>query len=698
MKKFLDYFDLYKPNSNWHKSILTMKISAILLFCCLVNIFAAPAYSQTTKISLNLKDATIEDVLNKIEDVSEFYFLFNHKLINIYRKVDIEADNAISSDVCSGNPFCSYENREGTLDCFASGGWRSCSGDDNIFLTVTPLKAEVVAGMTSVSEGNITTSTLTPASVAYSASASTPQDEGYFLRLTSNGQPIALSTFEFSAQISSGWSDWQDFKLGNTLLASDQNGIVKIDYADWPKIMVGSTTLKFRLRGTSEESNPVTVTITVIDPEKYFRYYQQGNYWIFRGCQNYTQTQVAALSNSVCADTYEVRWNAEEAQNVSITYHGETHSISSIPLRETSTANTPTSETGGNTNFTTFLSSGYDPYKSIAARWILKSVFYNRQGSGSSFNTNDLHVLEQTRVRTAIFWPIAEQAYPPYYFISRPMDLYPNYEYRFNTFDTTDPNFSSGTIPDSISPSGTGWKTDYRVINVNLPKYKGRVLRIRFWEYATANANSYIQATAWNFDEWMFAQNIGIIGINNKIGRGQKCSSDPDCRNETVLMQTPSYSVSLYDYMLMNANLFSVKVSLANALSTGINKITLDPAHGPYYLFVTNSKGKPYTGPLEVEGVLTPNSGSVTNINRQVFRDIDGLPVWIENGVGLVKTGANQILGTYSVRIRPLIFSSVQTMGDNTLPFSNTIEVVYNNSTSTPLHRLPQHRWPCQYF
>jgi len=115
-------------------------------------------------------------------------------------------------------------------------------------------------------------------------------------------------------------------------------------------------------------------------------------------------------------------------------------------------------------------------------------------------------------------------------------------------------------------------------------------------------------------------------------------------------------------------------------------------------LFVTNSKGKPYTGPLEVEGVLTPNSGSVTNINRQVFRDIDGLPVWIENGVGLVKTGANQILGTYSVRIRPLIFSSVQTMGDNTLPFSNTIEVVYNNSTSTPLPRLPQHRWPCQYF
>src|ERR1035437_1747401 len=101
MKKNLDYYGLFKPNSNWNKLLLTMKISAFLLFCCLVNIFAAPTYSQSTKISLNLKDATIEQVLNKIEDESEFYFLYNNKLIDVTRKVNIEADNEPIKDILS---------------------------------------------------------------------------------------------------------------------------------------------------------------------------------------------------------------------------------------------------------------------------------------------------------------------------------------------------------------------------------------------------------------------------------------------------------------------------------------------------------------------------------------------------------------------------------------------------------------------
>lgn len=99
MKKNLSYYGLFKPNSNWHKFILTMKFSAFLLFCCIVDIIAAPTYSQVTKISLNLKDATIEEVLNKIEDVSEFYFLYNNKLIDVTRKVNIEADKEPIKDI-----------------------------------------------------------------------------------------------------------------------------------------------------------------------------------------------------------------------------------------------------------------------------------------------------------------------------------------------------------------------------------------------------------------------------------------------------------------------------------------------------------------------------------------------------------------------------------------------------------------------
>jgi len=99
MKKNHNYYGLFKPNSNWHKLLLTMKISAFLLFCCFVNIFAAPTYSQSTKISLNMKDVTVEEVFNKIEDVSEFYFLYNNKLIDVKRKVNIEADKEPIKDI-----------------------------------------------------------------------------------------------------------------------------------------------------------------------------------------------------------------------------------------------------------------------------------------------------------------------------------------------------------------------------------------------------------------------------------------------------------------------------------------------------------------------------------------------------------------------------------------------------------------------
>jgi TonB-linked SusC/RagA family outer membrane protein len=60
---------------------------------------AKPTYSQATKISLDLKECTIEQVLDKIEQESEFYFLFNQKLIDVTRMVDIKAENEPIKDI-----------------------------------------------------------------------------------------------------------------------------------------------------------------------------------------------------------------------------------------------------------------------------------------------------------------------------------------------------------------------------------------------------------------------------------------------------------------------------------------------------------------------------------------------------------------------------------------------------------------------
>jgi TonB-linked SusC/RagA family outer membrane protein len=48
-----------------------------------------------------MKDASIESVLNKIEEISEFYFLFNHKLIDVERKVDVSAEEEPIKDILS---------------------------------------------------------------------------------------------------------------------------------------------------------------------------------------------------------------------------------------------------------------------------------------------------------------------------------------------------------------------------------------------------------------------------------------------------------------------------------------------------------------------------------------------------------------------------------------------------------------------
>jgi TonB-dependent starch-binding outer membrane protein SusC len=70
-----------------------MKITILLLFLGVMNMLASPTYSQNTKISLDLRNTPIENVLDKIEQESEFYFLYNQKLIDVERKVDIMAEN-----------------------------------------------------------------------------------------------------------------------------------------------------------------------------------------------------------------------------------------------------------------------------------------------------------------------------------------------------------------------------------------------------------------------------------------------------------------------------------------------------------------------------------------------------------------------------------------------------------------------------
>jgi len=101
MKKNLNYYESHRLYSNWQKLLLKMKFTIFLFFVGLISLIAGPGYSQNTKISLNMKDVPIESVLNEIEEVSEFFFLYNHKLIDVERKVDITAAEKPIKDILS---------------------------------------------------------------------------------------------------------------------------------------------------------------------------------------------------------------------------------------------------------------------------------------------------------------------------------------------------------------------------------------------------------------------------------------------------------------------------------------------------------------------------------------------------------------------------------------------------------------------
>ncbi|HRG13951.1 MAG TPA: STN domain-containing protein, partial [Macellibacteroides fermentans] len=66
-----------------------MKLCLLFLLCGVLQGFASSSYAQTTTLSMKLSDVSIEEVLNQIEEQSDFRFLFNKKMVNVSNKVSI---------------------------------------------------------------------------------------------------------------------------------------------------------------------------------------------------------------------------------------------------------------------------------------------------------------------------------------------------------------------------------------------------------------------------------------------------------------------------------------------------------------------------------------------------------------------------------------------------------------------------------
>ena len=99
MEKKLKLIIPWSNSPGVRKMLLCMKLTLVISLVAVLQTWAAVSYSQTTTLSINLKNATVQTVLQQIEDQSEFYFLYSRSLINVDRTVDVQLKDAKISEV-----------------------------------------------------------------------------------------------------------------------------------------------------------------------------------------------------------------------------------------------------------------------------------------------------------------------------------------------------------------------------------------------------------------------------------------------------------------------------------------------------------------------------------------------------------------------------------------------------------------------
>jgi len=97
MKKKQPFGELFYRSLR--KKLIIMRNAIIILILGVLQAHAIDSYSQNTRLSLNFSETELVSVLDKIEQESEFFFLYNEKLLETDRKVSIAANDELISSI-----------------------------------------------------------------------------------------------------------------------------------------------------------------------------------------------------------------------------------------------------------------------------------------------------------------------------------------------------------------------------------------------------------------------------------------------------------------------------------------------------------------------------------------------------------------------------------------------------------------------
>ena len=94
MKKKLKLVIPWRLSPGMRKTLLYMKLTFVILLAAILQSFAVESYSQNANLSIKLKNARVQTVLQQIEKQSEFYFLYSRSVVDVDRIVDVDVKNA----------------------------------------------------------------------------------------------------------------------------------------------------------------------------------------------------------------------------------------------------------------------------------------------------------------------------------------------------------------------------------------------------------------------------------------------------------------------------------------------------------------------------------------------------------------------------------------------------------------------------
>ncbi|MFV0378062.1 MAG: TonB-dependent receptor [Mangrovibacterium sp.] len=75
------------------KMLLLMKLTWLLIVFSVLQSFAIDTAGQNAQISVDFKNATIENILQNIEEKSDYYFLYSRSVVDVNKRVDLKAEN-----------------------------------------------------------------------------------------------------------------------------------------------------------------------------------------------------------------------------------------------------------------------------------------------------------------------------------------------------------------------------------------------------------------------------------------------------------------------------------------------------------------------------------------------------------------------------------------------------------------------------